>query len=202
MAWIARYEVYSICRHCHAGTIFVVELNDYTRKDYLSEDNSLYKYGGSINDFMNEIGYINITNNNIFSPPEHVPETIDTVFREASTCASVECWNAAGSMFRSAIDLATKTLLPAEDEEPNNRIRRSLGLRLEWLFDNNRLPAELKDLAECIQQDGNDGAHDGTLTEADVSDLKDFAYELLERLYTYPKRLEIARERRDLRRNS
>lgn len=73
-------------------------------------------------------------------------------------------------------------------------------MRLPWLFDNRILPSELRDLAGCIKEDGNDGAHAGTLTKADADDLLDFTIALLERVVTEPKRLELAKERRDARR--
>ena len=55
-------------------------------------------------------------------------------------------------------------------------------------------------LATCIREDGNDGAHAGTLTKADADDLVDFTIALLERLITEPKKLELAKERRETRR--
>ena len=79
------------------------------------------------------------------------------VVEEANSCLASQCFNAAGAMYRLALDLATKDLLPDEGE-PNAKTRRSLGLRVPWLFDNGKIPADLKSLAECLQQDGNDGA--------------------------------------------
>ena len=104
-------------------------------------------------------------------------------------------------MFRLCIDLVTSSFLPEENSNGlNNRIRRSLGLRLPWLFDNNLLPETLRDLSSCIKEDGNDGAHAGTLEESDAEDILDFTRALLERLYTEPKKLELAAERRAARR--
>ena len=68
------------------------------------------------------------------------------------------------------------------------------------MFDHKILPVELRELAMCIREDGNDGAHAGTITKADADDLVDFTIALLERLVTEPKRLELAKERRDARR--
>jgi Domain of unknown function (DUF4145) len=82
---------------------------------------------------------------------------------------------------------------------PNAKIRRDLGLRLPWLFANGKLPAELHDLSIVIKDDGNDGAHKGTLTKAEAGDLLDFTMALLERLFTEPKKL--ARERQQQRRS-
>ncbi len=91
-------------------------------------------------------------------PPDHLPKNIESVFREGATCIAVGCYNAAGTMFRLCVDLATKSMLPAEDTPGlNARTRRDLGLRLPWLFENGRLPESLKDLSSCIKEDGNDG---------------------------------------------
>jgi hypothetical protein len=146
-------------------------------------------------------GFINIKDQATVAPPEHVPPDIANVFREAATCLRVECWNAAGTMFRLCVDLATRPMLPNEDVEGlNAKTKRDLGLRLPWLFANNKLPASLRDLSKAIREDGNDGAHQGTLTKEDAEDLLDFTVALLERIYTEPKKLELAEQRREQRR--
>jgi hypothetical protein len=127
--------------------------------------------------------------------------TIANAFREGAVSLVVGCWNAAGAMFRLAIDLATKPLLPAKEVEGLNRKgRRDLGLRLQWLFDNKLLPSDLRELSSCVREDGNDAAHAGTLTKEDAEDLLDFTTALLEPIFTEPERLRLARERRDKRR--
>jgi len=134
-------------------------------------------------------------------PPGHIPENIERVFKEGATCMAVNCFNAAGTMFRLCIDLATKKILPEENVDGlNSTIRRSLGLRLKWLFDNNKLPVALKDLSLCVKDDGNVGAHEGTLKEEDAEDLIDFTYALLDRIYTEPEKLRLAKERQKQRR--
>ena len=131
-----------------------------------------------------------------------MPDEINSVFREGATCLKVDCWNAAGTMFRLCIDLVTKGLLPeGEVELPNQRTRRNLGLRLPWLFDNHLLPEGLRELSTCVREDGNDGAHAGTLTKKDAEDLLDFTRILLERMYTEPERVRLAAERRRQRRD-
>ena len=71
---------------------------------------------------------------------------------------------------------------------------------MPWPFDNGLLPIALKALAKCIREDANDGAHAGNLDKAGAEDVLDFTTVLLERLYTEPKRLELAEERRETRR--
>ncbi len=64
------------------------------------------------------------------------------------------------------------------------------------------LPEVLKDLSSAIKEDGNDGAHQGTLKKVDAEDVMDFTVALLERLYTEPERLRLAKERRENRRGN
>ena len=107
-------------------------------------------------------------------------------------------------MFRLCVDLATKPLLPdpadSAKPQPNGKQRRDLGLRFPWLFDNGLLPESLRDLAHCIKEDGNDGAHAGTISEGDAEDVADFTEALLERLITEPAKIKLAASRRDQRR--
>src|SRR5262245_38359493 len=103
-------------------------------------------------------------------------------------------------MFRLCVDISTRSLLPKPDQpgttQPTAKERRDLGLRLAWLFKNHHLPPSLEELAKCIREDGNDGAHMGSLGQEDAEDLLDFTVALLERLYTEPERLRLAQERR------
>jgi hypothetical protein len=99
-------------------------------------------------------------------------------------------------------DLATKSMLPElqDGNSPSYKIRRNLGLRLPWLFEQKKLPDALHELSLCIKEDGNDGAHEGTLKKEDAEDILDFTVALLSRLYTEPERLRLAKLRRDKRR--
>jgi len=198
--WVERFELFCVCRHCHTSSIFIVDNTNYETVNKWGDPRGAVGYDGYLNDYFSVIGYINLKDHNREPAPEHVPEQLEQMYTEGGTCVAVGCWNAAGAMFRLVVDMATKSLLPPEGQDPNAKIRRSLGLRLEWLFANGKLPLELQELAECIKEDGNDGAHDGSLTKNEALDLRDFTFSLLERLYTAPKRLELAAERRRERR--
>lgn len=76
----------------------------------------------------------------------------------------------------------------------------SLSARIDWLIEVGRPARALDELSECVREEGNDGAHAGTLTKDDAEDLADFTFALLERLYTEPRKLELARKRRERRR--
>jgi hypothetical protein len=157
----------------------------------------------SLNPLFEVESYISLKDMVGVQTPDHVHEPIATAFREGASSVAVGNWNAAGTMFRLAIDLATRPMLPKEDvPDLNKKTRRDLGLRLPWLFDQGLLPDALRELSACVHQDGNDGAHAGNLKREDAADLLDFTLALLERLYTEPVRLRLAKERREKRRAS
>jgi hypothetical protein len=180
----------------------------------------IVNFEGALNPYFEIERFISIRDNVATKPPEHLPDDIKKAFTEGAACLSIECNNAAATMFRLCVDLATRPLLPprkAEDEadesesysttedsnepRPNRKQRRDLGLRLKWLFDNDKLPSDLRGLAGCVHQDGNDGAHIGNLSKEDAEDLIDFTIALLERLFTEPEKLELNEARRVARRS-
>lgn len=197
--WQLWFEAFCICRHCNRSTVFVLSQREPHNLDNFG--NNLQGIPGAVNRFVNVRGHISQKDDAAIDPPEHLPENIDAAFLEGAKCHAIQCYNAAGTMFRLCVDLATRKLLPESDDEGlNAKIRRSLGLRMNWLFETGRLPEALRDLSTAVKDDGNDGAHEGTLSHHDADDLLDFTIALLERLYTEPERLRLAKERRDARR--
>ncbi len=191
------YEMFSICRSCQKSTIFIVR--DQCNGGYDNPEINwelVYNNNLGLNQELVVLTFVSQKNNVTVIPPEHLPKNIEDAFTEGVTCMSVNCYNAAGTMFRLCLDFATKQVLPDVSEGLNSHGRRSLGLRLNWLIEQNILPESLSELADCIKEDGNDGAHEGTLFKDDADDILDFTMLLLERIYTEPKRLELAKERR------
>jgi len=198
--WQYWYEAFGICRHCSRTTIFV--LSESVNTDYKNvHEVGLLKVTGALNRYVTVERHVSLKDQSSIAPPAHMPKEIEAIFKEGATCLAVGCYNAAGTMFRLCVDLATRAMLPTEESEGlNAKVRRDLGLRLPWLFANGRIPDVLKELSSCIKEDGNDGAHAGTLKQPDAEDLLDFTTALLERIYTEPERLKLAQERRDSRR--
>ena len=200
--WQWHYEAFAICRHCGRGSIILVsdtESESYKRIQAIR--------GGerkiALNSCVNIEGRVSIKDESSVPAPDHLPDEINRTFVEGARCLAVGCYNAAGTTFRLCVDLATRPLLPSEDIDGLTRkIRRDLGLRLPWLFGVGKLPVALQDLAACIREDGNDGAHQGKLTKADAEDLLDFTRAMLERMFTEPERLRLAAARRASRRQS
>ena len=200
--WLHTLEVWAICRNCQRSTTFILTQTEFADREQIAA-HGISSFNDSLNNHFKILGHVSLKDLNRREPPEHLPENIETAFNQGTTCLAAQCWNAAGVMFRVCVDLATRGLLPEEasgGDQPNSKQRRDLGLRLPWLFDHGFLPEGLRDLSSCVHQDGNDGAHQGTLTKEDAEDLVDFTEVLLERLFTEPKRLELAAARRAARR--
>ena len=138
------------------------------------------------------VRFRNLADVKAVDPPEHLPPSrIGAAFEEGAKCLAVQCFNAAGAMFRLCLDLATKDLAPGNDTK-----KLLLGARLKWLFDNGKLPEGLKELASVVKDDGNDAVHDGSLDKNAAEDLQDFAERLLTQLYTEPARVKHAQARK------
>jgi hypothetical protein len=198
--WQEWYEAFCVCRHCHRSTVFVLSQSVDSDKEVVHQA-GLTRLQGSVNDYMNVERYISLKDVASTPPPEHLPAPIESAFMEGAICLAVSCYNAAATMFRLCLDIATRSLLP-EGEAPglNPKTRRDLGLRLPWLFDNGLLPLDLRDLSTSVKEEGNEGAHIGSLTDADAEDILDFTVALLERMYTEPERIRLAADRRAQRR--
>ena len=196
--WI--FEALSRCRSCNNCSIAVFTYEDNMSGSYNPGAISSIRGNPSFIDFER---FVSVADKATIPLPDHLPPAVANCFKEGAASYNIGAYNAAAAMFRLALDLATKGLLPSEPAEqggPNSSQRKRLFDRLGYLFDTRILAPQLRDLADCVREDGNDGAHDGTLTKPDAEDLIDFAQQLLERVYTEPERLRIAKARREARR--
>ena len=148
--WQMILEIFCVCRACRHPTIFLVTQSRHYYEDLIKA--GLSNVGSAINDIVNVERHIGIQDNSAEPPPEHLPEDIKRIFKEGSACMSIGCYNAATTMFRLCLDLATKSLLPEDAEGLNNRVRRNLGVRLPWLFDNQILPDGLREFVFLHQR--------------------------------------------------
>ena len=202
--WQRRYEVFSVCRACKRATVFVLVQPDIDQVygEQLRIHGAIAAAGpfGALTPKLKCDTYISLKDRDAIDPPEHLPDDVKAAFVEGTKCLAIGCHNAAATMFRLAVDLATRSMLPAPaDPSVPYRTRRDLGLRLPWLFANGKLPKELEQLSHAVREEGNDGAHQGTLIDADAQDLLDFAFSLFERMFTEPERLKQRQLRRDAR---
>lgn len=203
--WVHLFEICAVCRRCLHPSLAKVSLNKPAVKDRFRESGSMMKYSepdlSSIFSFRRFVHLADIAS--LPAPPD-LPAEITKAFEEGTRCLAVEAPNAASAMFRLCLDIASKSLLPPEDQEggPDKQSRRNLAPRLRWLFDNRLLPADLKALSSAVKDHGDEGAHEGCLDQHDAEDIYDFAFALLDRLYSEPARIEAATARRAARRQA
>jgi hypothetical protein len=199
--WQYRLEVFLNCRRCHRPSVAEIIQRESNITSVIREK-GIEKLEADLSDYFNFERWIDISVTASKPCPADVPSEIQLVFVEGTRCLAVGCYNASSAMFRLCLDLATKERLPVDGAEngPSKHERRNLAPRLRWLFSNGLLPADLADLSSAVKENGDDGAHEGCLSEHDAEDIYDFAYQLLDRLYSQPARLAAARQRREERR--
>ncbi|WP_156359841.1 DUF4145 domain-containing protein [Sphingomonas sp. Leaf10] len=197
------FSTFGACRNCRRASIFNL-FNKYNSKSPMDKAFT----NNSLNDGFG-ISLSKPVFSGVAACPEYVPEDIERVFREAGTCFSVGAFDASGAMSRKVLDASTRTLVNVEpqsvDKDHADYISwkqfKDLRLRLDWLFERNKLPNSLKELASCVHQDGNDAAHSlETIGRESALDLQDFTISILETLYTVPGRVAANIQRREQRR--
>jgi hypothetical protein len=145
---ILRYEAFCVCRECSQTTLFLVESCDsQTRLDDVPWQGVTFNFT-KIGKIIRAISPADL---DYSEPPEHLPKHIHDAYEEGAKCLSIGCYNAAATMFRLCLDYATKGLLPEGEEGPASKVRRSLGLRMEWLLDNKILPEALRNLRNVLK---------------------------------------------------
>lgn len=118
-----------------------------------------------------------------FAAPEHVSASVARCLIQASDAAARKHHDAAGSMYRKAIDLATKEL-------DVQLAGKKLAARIEALHTAGKLTTDLKDWAHQVRLDGNDAAHDEEeLTADDIKALASFSELFLTYTFTLPRRI-------------
>lgn len=79
--WQYWYEAFCICRHCGRSTIFV--LSERLDGDYRHvHEVGLLKVEGALNNYVEVKGHISLKDQASATPPDHIPQKIESVFRE------------------------------------------------------------------------------------------------------------------------
>lgn len=111
--------------------------------------------------------------------PAHTPVAVARRFVEGEEAYRRGSWNAAVSMYRSALDIATKGL----DGVPKKKFYD----RLIWLHENHRITPDMKDWADHVRIEGNEALHDpDDFTEEDARPLRLFTEMFLRYLFELP----------------
>ena len=186
------YEAFCRCRSCSDSSIFLVTIQYDAR--YRMDD--VVNRSSNLNNILYDIELVKIFPGTS-AIPEHIPSEIKIPFCEALLCQAIQTYNAAGCMFRTTVELVTKKMLEdLQGKNPPKNAKDNLAQRIKWLFGEKQLTHSLKELSTSIRLDGNDAAHEANLEKDDVEAMNDFTTLLLEEIYTNPKKIELAANRR------
>jgi Domain of unknown function (DUF4145) len=202
------FDISGVCRQCNVQTLFAStarhQIVDNAMQNGIRVSQVIQSSiaNGSALNHLIEVSTVKLQKSAFTrSVPEYLPDDITSAYSEALLCISVGCWNATGAMFRKCVDISTREILSRQQTTANEKTTKlNLKRRLEEMFVQNILPDDLRELSDCIREDGNDAVHDHPLGQSECDDLHDFTERFLDRLYSEPKRLEIAKARRDIRR--
>jgi len=116
--------------------------------------------------------------------PEHVPETVTTPFIQAVESRVAGHYDAAGAMYRKALDVGLRAIDPS--------LKGKLYDRIEKLAAKNKLTPSLKDWAHGIRLDGNDASHDeDAFTKTEADEMHAFTQLVLTYLFTLPEKVRL-----------
>ncbi|WP_307152968.1 DUF4145 domain-containing protein [Rhodopseudomonas julia] len=131
--------------------------------------------------------------------PEHLPEKVALPFRQAVSNISAQNWDAAGTMARKALDVATRDIARTriEDEtKSKDTVKAWLKKRIQTLREEGLLTRDLSDLASILKDGGDEAAHDDEPYNAeDARKLIAYAQAFLTYAYTVPGMVKEVRER-------
>lgn len=130
--------------------------------------------------------------------PEFVPENVIIPFRQAVANVASSNWDAAGTMARKTLEVATKDIVRRElpPAEQDKLIRQTwLKGRITRLYELGHLTKPLAELATRIKDEGDEAAHDeNPYGETEARELLGYAQALLTYLYTIPGMVRQVRE--------
>jgi hypothetical protein len=123
--------------------------------------------------------------------PADCPPSVDRFYRQGIVNLRGENWDAAGAMFRKALDVATKFISPEKKRE-------SLFVRINALVTEGLLTPAMGDWSHELRIDGNEAVHDEEPeTEEDAIAMQKFAEAFLRYAFTLPSLVAQNRAKRD-----
>ena len=120
----------------------------------------------------------------------HIPERIAGLFREANECRQMTWYEAAGAMYRKALDVATKHIYTHDVRLAEKEPAQALRVRIKSLGEMKILDEDIVELADVAALDGNDATHDvDPYTKDEAEALEELTLDLLDRLFVRPAKI-------------
>jgi len=120
----------------------------------------------------------------------HIPSRIAGLFREANECRQMTWYEAAGSMYRKTLDVATKHIFTHDPRLADKNPANALRSRIKAMGELGILDHDIVELADIVALDGNDAVHDeDPYTKEEAEALEDLTFDLLDRLFVRPAKI-------------
>ncbi len=121
---------------------------------------------------------------------EYIPDRIAGLFREANECRQMTWYEAAGSMYRKTLDVATKHIFSHDPRLAEKNPANALRSRIKAMGELGILEQDIVELADIVALDGNDAVHDeDPYTKEEAEALEDLTLDLLDRLFVRPAKI-------------
>lgn len=178
--------LFATCNKCNGGLVAVAFSNASNRFESLIGNEgdlsyiAMYEYF-SIETWLPTPEPIDI--------PNHLPDDVAKAFFEGCNVIGISN-DGACSMFRKAIDIATKDL-----SKDSNGTPWKLEKRIDKLSNDGKITKDIAEWAHQIRIDGNDALHENNASPEDAESLRDLTKYVLMYLYALPEQVRIARER-------
>ena len=183
-----RYELFATCNKC--GKAIVSEVNVQFQL-HQSPNPAVFNFlrnGELVSDGTQKIGEW-LPKPDPIDVPNHLPDDVAKPFSEGCKVIGISN-DGACSMFRKAIDIATKDLSKDSDGTP-----WKLEKRIDKLSKDGKITKDIAEWAHQIRIDGNEVLHENNASKEDAESLRDLTKYVLTYLYTLPEQVRIAREK-------
>lgn len=177
----------AFCAQCDMPVVVKAE---WTAKSYVPSDWRLHQMEGNL------LNASDLKVHGIWPPqpvvdaPQHLPEKVLRSYMDAANARKARLWNPACGAYRRCMELALKAFAPDVEAW-------KIEKRIDKLAAEHRITPDLKAWAHELRLDGNEAVHgDEDATQEITDQMHHLTYFLLTYLYTLPKQVETARERR------
>ena len=169
------YELFVECNQCHRGSIYEGQPSgNLTDNRNLGSGRYIAEQPVRVHPHVADLS-------------DDIPERTREVFLQAATCLRYGLSEAAGAMFRKAIDVSTKEFYMSDERLAEKSPANALRSRIKALGEMKILEHDIVELADIAALDGNDAAHDlDPYTIAEAEALEDLTRDLLDRLFVRP----------------
>ncbi|HWD14316.1 MAG TPA: DUF4145 domain-containing protein [Pseudochrobactrum sp.] len=178
------WEVVGACTDCKTASVYKFQLRLPGTKPATFTDGNIETPSTTLSSQSVRVATI------AMELSEHIPERIAGLLREANECRQMTWYEAAGSMYRKTLDVATKYIYSHDPRLVEKRPADALRVRIKSLGEMKILEDDIVELADIVALDGNDATHDvDPYTREEAEALEDLTLDLLERLFVRPARI-------------